>query len=655
MQMRIILFNLLLIPAVIFSQPRTLYQIQAELSAENNTVSGVQVITWTRSFTAPVTELYISAPLNAFRNPASSFYKQAQAADARHPWVKAAPNRLKNQWGALEIQAIRVQNDSGADMDVLSSLVPAQPDDGNRQDQTVYKIQLPAALTGTTVKITIEFTARLPFEGIGTGYSGKYFFAGHWFPQLSTYDAEGWHPHQFHLYGGRFSDYSDFDITLSAPHQYRVAASGGLIDSTSTPEKVSYHFQQTHAQDFVWAASPLVKLAKKNVEQGGKTVTLQVLYFPQHKSFLPAIFNALAAGLKYFGTWYNDFPYQQMTVIEQPWDDPYHTVFPGCMTTFLNWPLSARSLTVEKNIISGMAQQYWRGLVNTDGLRYPWLTDGLGMYSTFRCLDAAYGSRSYCRFYFERPGFAIPVTFPSVLLNLYTEPISVAHGTSGYESLSSSSWEFENPGNYPFNVYDKAARVFWTLEGMLGEETFGKVLKAVATEYKWQTIDEQAFTQLIERFAPQSGQKLVDPMIHGTGEVDYSVAQIVSNEILNNTDSGGNAVDVTTRRIKKNYASQVILHRDGDLHIPVDILITLENGESIKEQWDGSGSWRTIQFSNEAKISRVDIDAEYKLVLERNRTNNSRYYNTSIAGSILWTTRWLYWLQHFFEVIAIFS
>jgi hypothetical protein len=89
--------------------------------------------------------------------------------------------------------------------------------------------------------------------------------------------------------------------------------------------------------------------------------------------------------------------------------------------------------------------------------------------------------------------------------------------------------------------------------------------------------------------------------------------------------------------------------------MPVDILVTLENGEIIKELWDGSGSWRTIQFTHEAKISRVDVDADYKLILERNRANNSKYYNHSITSSVLWSTRWLYWLQHFFEVMAIFS
>ena len=50
------------------------------------------------------------------------------------------------------------------------------------------------------------------------------------------------------------------------------------------------------------------------------------------------------------------------------------------------------------------------------------------------------------------------------------------------------------------------------------------------------------------------------------------------------------------------YESEVIIHRKGDFVMPVDILVKFDNGDSVREHWDGQDRWIRYAYDKKAKV-----------------------------------------------------
>ena len=108
----------------------------------------------------------------------------------------------------------------------------------------------------------------------------------------------------------------------------------------------------------------------------------------------------------------------------------------------------------------------------------------------------------------------------------------------------------------------------------------------------------------------------------------------------------------TTRLFK----STVFVRRWGEAIFPVEVKISFTNGEIIEEQWDGKERWIRFEYLKEAKVEKVEVDPEHKLILDFNYANNS-WLKESQAGiaSFKWATKWMIWMQNLMEFFSFFS
>ena len=71
------------------------------------------------------------------------------------------------------------------------------------------------------------------------------------------------------------------------------------------------------------------------------------------------------------------------------------------------------------------------------------------------------------------------------------------------------------------------------------------------------------------------------------------------------------------------YETQVILQRKGDFVFPVEAEIKFDNGESLRERWDGKDRWVRFVYHKKAQIASVELDPDHKITLDGNYLNNS--------------------------------
>ena len=71
------------------------------------------------------------------------------------------------------------------------------------------------------------------------------------------------------------------------------------------------------------------------------------------------------------------------------------------------------------------------------------------------------------------------------------------------------------------------------------------------------------------------------------------------------------------------YQSYVALRREEDFVMPVEVEIKFDNGEKVREHWDGQSRWTRYSYQKKAKVVSAEIDPDHTVQIDRNNFNNS--------------------------------
>jgi hypothetical protein len=104
------------------------------------------------------------------------------------------------------------------------------------------------------------------------------------------------------------------------------------------------------------------------------------------------------------------------------------------------------------------------------------------------------------------------------------------------------------------------------------------------------------------------------------------------------------------------YQSYVSLHRKEDFLMPVELEVKFDNGDMVREHWDGQGRWTRFGYEKKAKIMSAEIDPDHKIQLDRNNFNNSHTMEANAKPARKVGNDWLFltqWLSQFLTWWAI--
>ncbi len=93
----------------------------------------------------------------------------------------------------------------------------------------IIKVNLPAPLLpNQATEITTPFHVKLPANFSRGGHTGHSYQVTQWYPKPAVYDRTGWHPMPYLDQGEFYSDFGSFDVRITVPEGYVVAATGEL-------------------------------------------------------------------------------------------------------------------------------------------------------------------------------------------------------------------------------------------------------------------------------------------------------------------------------------------------------------------------------------------------------------------------------------------
>ncbi len=178
--------------------------------------------------------------------------------------------------------------------------------------------------------------------------------------------------------------------------------------------------------------------------------------------------------------------------------------------------------------------------------------------------------------------------------------------------------------------------VFLTLEGIIGEATLQKALHTYVMRTRFTHPTAEDLLKTVEEVSRQNLRWFFDPAVYGTEVLDYEVLGVSSDRVDWYEKKPPAEVKGQT-----GYRSTVLIHRKGDFVFPVEVEVRFDNGEKVREKWDGRDRWMRYTYEKKAQLASAEVDPEHKVWLDMDQFNNSRTREPNPAAKRKLAGYWL--------------
>jgi aminopeptidase N len=147
-----------------------------------------------------------------------------------------------------------------------------------------------------------------------------------------------------------------------------------------------------------------------------------------------------------------------------------------------------------------------------------------------------------------------------------------------------------------------------------------KAMRAYFMKYRFTHPTKEDFLKTIEEVSGKNLRWYFDQAIYGSQVLDYKVSRIESFPVNWFEENKGAFHKEDKNTVHRSY---VWLQRKEDFILPVEVEIKFDNGEKVREHWDGVGRWTKFTYEKKARVESAEIDPDHKIQLDRNDFNNS--------------------------------
>ncbi len=282
---------------------------------------------------------------------------------------------------------------------------------------TTMRIDLDEPLaSGDEITFEIAWRFTIPPYGLARmGRDGTLYEMAQWFPRLAVYDdVRGWNSEPYIGAGEFYLEYGDYDVTLTLPSEYIVAATGDLQNpdevltsdqrqrlqramtesapvaiitqseagdpsktrplSSAPSGTLDWRFTAETVRDFAFAASPDFRWDATSWEG----IRIEALYRDGAANWEEAILMSRES-IKYFSEQWYPYPYSHATTIEGPIEGMEYP-----MLTFV--PAMDAPEDLHWVVAHEFGHEWFPMLVGSNERFYPWMDEG---FNTFIDLEGA--------------------------------------------------------------------------------------------------------------------------------------------------------------------------------------------------------------------------------------------------------------------------
>lgn len=426
----------------------------------------------------------------------------------------------------------------------------------------IVRVQLPQVLRpGEGLRLETPFVVDLPRLWSRLGHAEGHYELAHWYPRPAVLDDCGWHAMTYRSQGEFFGDYGTFDVSLGAPAEFEVLATGKLLSVTldgSSGEMASrtWHYRAEGVHDFAWFADRRWQTRERAVELPGRSapITVKIAHWPESEDSWARVLDVAEACLLRFSEWGGDYPYDQLTLLEGELGFGSGMEYPQIAVLKSQFAADLVEVVAAHEI----AHNWFQGLVGSNERAHPWLDESFANYWTLRFWQewSEDGRLILVPWLQERLGILRDLDLTWVAAYL---PYAIRAQWGDDQALDRPAEGFE-ASNYRGVVYGKGALALGLLESRLGREVFDAAMRDYVARWSYRHPEPEDFRSVMERYA--EGVDLgwfFDGLLASTEPVDLAVTAV--------------------------EAGQVTIENRGGLAVPAELAFRDGGGRELGRDW----------------------------------------------------------------------
>ncbi len=396
----------------------------------------------------------------------------------------------------------------------------------------------------TTLEMTFKGQVPLQIRRSGRNSSeGVALSMSQWYPKLSEYDFEGWHPNpyiarEFHGVWG------DFDVKITLDKDYTVGGSGYLqnpqeighgYETPGTKVKtkgktLTWHFKAPKVHDFMWAADPEYIHDIYEMEDGP---TLHFFYKdnPEFNENWKNLQPKTAEAMKFFSKNVGKYPYKQYSVV-QGGDGGMEYA----MSTLITGEREFGSLVGV--MVHEMAHSWFQHVLATNESEHEWMDEGFTSFISSLCMNQIMEQNKQNPFEGSYRGYY-------ALVNSGLEMPQSTHADRYTTNFA-----------YGVSAYSKGSIFLSQLGYVIGQDKLMETIQKYFEDFKFKHPVPNDIKRTAEKVSGMELNWYLTDWTQTTNTIDYGIKSV---------DADGENTKVTMERI-------------GEMPMPLDILVVGKDG-----------------------------------------------------------------------------
>jgi hypothetical protein len=472
-------------------QQQVNYTIDVSLNDKEHTLDGFEKIEYINNSPDTLKFIWFHLWPNAYKNDKTAFSDQLLENGSTKFYFSD-----KNQKGYINKLDFKVNN--------LTAKVEDHP-----QHIDIVKIILPTPLpSGQKITITTPFHVRLPYNFSRGGHDGQSYQATQWYPKPAVYDSKGWHPMPYLDQGEFYSEFGSFDVNITVPQNYVVAATGELQNTEekewlktrssynwepikikektiggqikmgyqlfpeSATQSKTLQYKQTNIHDFAWFADKRFIVNYDTCRlASGKTIDVYNYFTPAHTENWSKSIGYSKDAIRHYSSLVGEYPYNVVNVVQGPESFGGGMEYPTI--TIISPGESAKNL--DNTITHEIGHNWFYGILASNERTYPWMDEGLNSYYDAKYNRLKYGEKSKLE----------QLIFETKAVSKTDQPIETS--SEKYSAV-----------NYALTAYYKTSAWMQYLESQLGTEAFNKAMQEYYSRWQFKHPQPEDFKKSIE-------------------------------------------------------------------------------------------------------------------------------------------------------------
>jgi hypothetical protein len=474
---------------------------------------------------------------------------------------------------------------------------------------------------GDSITITTPFRVKIPSGKFSRlGHIGQSYQITQWFAKPAVFDKNGWHPMSYLDQGEFYSEFGNYDVSITIPKNYILMATGDLQNAEeldflnkkaeitsqlikenrlpvrdsfgrkdmsfpkSSTEKKTLRFVQKNVHDFAWFTDKRYHVLKGELDLNNRKITSWALFTNNEAKLWRRSIEYINDATRYFSKWVGEYPYNHVTAVDG-------TISAGGGMEYPNITVIGRSgdsKSLETVIVHEVGHNWYYGILGSNERDNAWMDEGLNTYIEIRYMEEKYPNG-----YFRKKdstknksrGISLNISFKDKELQHIAYQFNASRNYD--QPLVMGSKDFTQM-NYGAMVYSKTGIGFHYLKAYLGEELFDNCMNEYFNQWKFKHPNPDDIKIVFETVCEENLDWFFEDYIKTTKKTDYSLKKISK---INDEEYLIKLKNVT------GYKS------------PIPIQMINDSNEIISEKWiKGFKKDTTFVYKTRGNPSRIALD-----------------------------------------------